>query len=52
MRVWIGCVGYSKITMSLKTEDRVFMEVWYCTVRFKTLHSSDEDKVGLKRLKS
>ena len=52
MRVWIGCVGYSKMTMQLKTVDRVVMELWYRTVRSRTLHTSDEDKVDLKRLKS
>ena len=41
MQVWIGCVGYSKITKSLKTVDRVVMELWYRTVRSRTLHSSD-----------
>ena len=52
MRVCIGCVGYSKITMKLKTVDRVVMELWYRTVRSRTLYSSDEDNVDLKRLKS
>ena len=52
MQVKIGYVGYSKITMLLKTEDRVVMELWYRTVRSRTLHSSDEDKVDLKWLKS
>ena len=31
--------------------DRVVMELWYCTVWSRTLHSGDEDKVDLKRLK-
>ena len=51
IQVWIGCVGYSKITMWLKTVDRVIMELWYSTVWSRHLHSSDEDKVDLKRLK-
>ena len=34
----------------MKTEYRVVMELWYRTVRLRTLHSSDEDKVDLKRL--
>ena len=38
-------MGYSKITMLLKTVDRVVMELWYRTVRSKTLHSSDEDRL-------
>ena len=45
-------MGYSKITMWLKTVDRVVMDFWYRTVRSRSLHSSDEDKVDLKRLKS
>ena len=32
--------------------DRVVMELWYRTVRSRTLHSSDEGTVDLKRLKS
>ena len=28
------------------------MELWYRTVRSRTLHSSDEDTVDLKQLKS
>ena len=48
MQVWNGCVGYSKITMKLGTVDRVVMELWYHTVRSRTLHSSDEDKVDFE----
>ena len=45
-------MGYSKITKLLKTVDRVVMELWYRTVRSRTLHSNDEDRVDLKQLKS
>ena len=32
MQVWIGCVGYIKITKELKTVDWVVIELWYRTI--------------------